>query len=308
MGTMSLQREMSKDAPFLRSRWQEFAQFLLQLCNFSVNGHSKGVVSCEDKTSLRSNYSIGKKLGEGSFGVVYYCTCRTTDAAFAVKMVDRVEASQEVIDREVTLLIRLDHRNLVKFHAVFYETCFVCIVMDAFLGGDVVAGIEHHWKEHRRNFDAQECVHSCMQMLAAVEYLHNSLIMHRDIKCDNFLASKLPLTDDLCHIALSDFGAAIPLKSEDERRTEDVGSTLYWSPEIFEKSYGLKVDVFALGVLIFGMVTGSFPFTSQAQVMDTKRPPPMARVRSAALSDFLLRAMAKSAAMRASAAALRQHR
>merc|ERR550514_1235715 len=83
---------------------------------------------------LLEEYSVGQTLGEGAFGVVSNCKKRSTGEEFAVKMVDKVETPVEAIKKEAEMLQSMDHPNIVKFHGVYYERCFVCIVMDKFSG------------------------------------------------------------------------------------------------------------------------------------------------------------------------------
>merc|ERR1719478_338725 len=92
----------------------------------SPDGPEKG-----DKRLLEE-YVVGATLGEGAFGVVYACTNRQTGEEVAVKMVDKVETPVEAIRKEAEMLQELSHPNIVKFHNVFYEKCFVYIVMDKY--------------------------------------------------------------------------------------------------------------------------------------------------------------------------------
>merc|ERR1719150_98848 len=87
---------------------------------------------------LLEEYSVGQTLGEGAFGVVSNCKKRSTGEEFAVKMVDKVETPVAAIKKEAEMLQGMDHPNIVKCHGVFYERCFVCIIMDKYSGGDVV--------------------------------------------------------------------------------------------------------------------------------------------------------------------------
>merc|ERR1719478_1084008 len=141
----------------------------------SPDGPEKG-----DKRLLEE-YSVGQTLGEGAFGVVYACTNRATGEEVAVKMVDKVETPVEAIRKEAELQKSLECPNIVRVHQIFYERCFVCIVMDKFSGGDLVEGLHLHLKE-KGKINCHDIVHVSKQMAIAIQYLHERSIVHRDVK------------------------------------------------------------------------------------------------------------------------------
>eukprot|EP00434_Breviolum_minutum_P042357 symbB.v1.2.037697.t1/scaffold5638.1/size25087/3 len=107
---------------------------------------SQAVDKNNQELRLLDEYSVGLTLGEGAFGVVSVCKRRATGEEYAVKMVDKVETPVEAIKKEADILQSMDHPNIVKFHGVYYERCFVCIVMDKLDGGDLVEGLQRHLK------------------------------------------------------------------------------------------------------------------------------------------------------------------
>lgn len=213
---------------------------------------------------LLEEYSIGSTLGEGAFGVVSNCTNRSTGEQFAVKMVDKVETPVDAIKKEAETLQRLNHPNIVKVHGVFFERCFVCIVMDKYSGGDLVEGLQSHLKE-RGQINCHHVSHVAQQMGASIHYLHSENIIHRDVKGDNYLMSRKDIIDPKNCIVLTDFGTAVEIKPS-ERLSGGVGTKIFWSPEFFDKDYGPKVDVWAMGVIMYGLVTGRFPFKDERDI------------------------------------------
>jgi len=213
---------------------------------------------------LLEEYSVGQTLGEGAFGVVYACTNRITGEELAVKMVDKVETPAEAIKKEADMLKSLSHANIVRLHSVFFEKCFVCIVMDKFSGGDLVEGLHGHLKE-KGKINCHDIVHVSTQMGASISYLHSKSIVHRDVKGDNFLMDRKNIVDPKCHIALGDFGTAYNVRPN-ERLHGEVGTRIFWSPEMFRKDYGLKVDVWAMGVIMYGLLDGRFPFKDEQDI------------------------------------------
>lgn len=210
------------------------------------------------------HYRLGSILGEGAFGVVAVCHELSSGCELAVKMVDKVETPLADIQREAELLQKMDHPNIVKCFGVFDDKCFVCIVMSKLDGGDMVGALEERSKL-RSFFADYDLVHVKRQMVSALSYIHAQYVIHRDIKGDNFLMDRFALTDPHCRVVLADFGNARVLQPGD-RLSESCGTRPFWSPEFYSLSYTHKVDVWALGVLCFGLVTGKYPFKGETEV------------------------------------------
>jgi len=252
---------------------------------------------------LLEEYSVGATLGEGAFGVVSNCTKRSTGEQYAVKMVDKVETPVEAIKKEAEMLECMEHPNIVKFHGVFYERCFVCIVMDKYSGGDLVEGLQKHLKE-RGQISCHNVAHVSVQMGSGIQYMHQKMVVHRDIKGDNYLMSVKDITDQRCKIVLTDFGTAVIIK-EGERLASGVGTKIFWSPEFYDRDYGLKVDVWAMGVIMYGLVSGRFPFKDQEDIKRKEVKIPK-RVHPVC-EDYIKKQLEKKEADRASAEQVMQH-
>eukprot|EP00927_Polykrikos_kofoidii_P022955 TRINITY_DN21284_c0_g1_i1.p1 TRINITY_DN21284_c0_g1~~TRINITY_DN21284_c0_g1_i1.p1 ORF type:complete len:1265 (+),score=242.72 TRINITY_DN21284_c0_g1_i1:263-3796(+) len=248
-------------------------------------------------------YSLGDVLGQGAFGVVYLCIDRHTEQELAVKMVDKVETPVEDILREAALHKTLDHPRIVKVHAVFVESCFICIVMDMY-SGDLIEAIMA-WFEARGTVIAREVVHVSRQMVEAVEYLHSRNVAHRDVKGDNFLLDREDIIDPECRIVLTDFGAACSVSGPDDRLEQQVGTREYWSPETFDEDYGLKADVWALGISMYGLFEGCLPFQGELEIRKSEAS--MHRGIPEECEDFVLQMLRKDEQERPTAAQVLEH-
>merc|ERR1712176_1654504 len=102
----------------------------------------------------------------------------------------------------------------------------------------------------------------CKQLIASVEFMHGLMLVHRDVKGDNFLMDRPDVGDPDLHICLSDFGTVLKLE-KGHRLSQKCGTTLYRSPEFVRRDYGQKVDVWAIGVLAHGLVCARFPFKNE---------------------------------------------
>jgi calcium-dependent protein kinase len=99
-------------------------------------------------------------------------------------------------------------------------------------------------------------------MLMGVKHCHDNGVVHRDLKPENFL-----LVDNTTDapLKITDFGLSYLVKSPDEIITEACGSAYYIAPEIFKKRYTKSVDAWALGVILFLLLSGTVPFGYNAE-------------------------------------------
>merc|ERR1719253_1858983 len=133
--------------------------------------------------------------------------------------------------------------------------------MDRFEGGDLVAFLHHHVRMGRR-LRIGNIVRLATQMMEAISFIHSKSVVHRDIKADNYLVDGESLADRSFRVGLTDFGFACECRSGD-RLSRKCGTRNYWSPEVWDRNYALKVDVWALGVALHGTCEGSFPFSTE---------------------------------------------
>mmetsp|Transcript_50428 Transcript_50428/g.141101 ORF Transcript_50428/g.141101 Transcript_50428/m.141101 type:complete len:744 (-) Transcript_50428:184-2415(-) len=228
----------------------------------------KNSVEGNHQKQLLDEYVLGEELGQGAYGTVYMCWNRETKREFAVKMIDKVETPLDQIQREVLMLEKLKHPNVVKLHDVFFEKLFVNMVMDILRGGDMITGMQKHWKS-KGMIPCNKIPNVCRQMASSISFLHSKNVVHRDVKGDNFLLDREDLVDPDCKIYLADFGTVTEMKPG-ERLSTNCGTMLYWAPELYKMNYGLKVDIWALGVVSHGLVTGGFPFKNERDVLTRK--------------------------------------
>lgn len=109
-----------------------------------------------------------------------------------------------------------------------------------------------HQLKERKNYSEEDAVIILNQLASAVRHCHSKNITHRDIKPDNIMI------DDELNATLIDFGLS-KLKSKNGFKSI-IGSPLYMSPEVYDGKYNNKCDIWALGVLIYHMISGTLPF------------------------------------------------
>ncbi|TRX89202.1 hypothetical protein FHL15_009900 [Xylaria flabelliformis] len=189
-------------------------------------------------------FEIGKGLGKGKFGRVYLARDRESGFICALKALNKMELQQARVERqvrrEIEIQSNLRHPNILKLYGHFHDT---------------------------RRFPEFRAARYIAQMTSALRYLHRKHIMHRDIKPENILVG--------IHgeIKLSDFGWSVHAPSN--RRTTYCGTLDYLPPEMInpknsDNSYDDKVDIWALGVLMYEFLTGEAPF-EDSPVLTTRR-------------------------------------
>jgi len=203
------------------------------------------------RRQVEDDYELGDALGEGSFAVVRKGRCRRTGKEVAVKVVPKSRQSVQSIRNECKVLQRVSlHRCIASLEA-FYETedCFF-IVMEFVNGGDLFDRVANHGA-----FTEPAAARLLLEVAGALALLHAQGMVHADIKPENML-----LTDD-GHIKLVDFGLSCEISSTAEKSD---GTLAYWAPELFTSPTPRRpMDMWALGVVLFIMLTGEHPFDSR---------------------------------------------
>jgi len=215
----------------------------------------------EPGLDIRDQYKFGKLLGSGAFGQVRECANRSNDTVHAVKIMEKSKerghwSHENMLRREVSLLGRLDHPNIVRYYGFYEDRHFLYAVMEKCDGGELFEQVIK-----RRKFDESDAATIFKQMLQSVQYIHGFDIVHRDIKAENFLFKTKHVESEL---KLIDFGMSARLTSKDEMLTEVCGSPHYLAPELIRRSYNCKADIWALGVLLYLLLYGKYPFDGKS--------------------------------------------
>ena len=161
-----------------------------------------------------------------------------------------------------------------------------------------------------KRFNEEKAAKIIKQLVLALNYMHLQNIMHRDLKPENLLCEKRE--DGQVVIKLTDFGFATHY-NEDNPNTLSLGSPLYMAPELCRsKPYDSKVDVWAVGVITYVLLSGQTPFTGTTKkeiyTKVVKTEADLSRVRgSASAKTFIQACLKKAAAERPTAAELLEH-
>lgn len=206
-------------------------------------------------------FQIEDKLGVGGMGIVYRATYIKTGQVVALKaLAPELCADQKVakrFEREMEILKKLKHPNIIKYYGGVSTPNQQFYAMEMIAGG----GLDVQLRKSGR-FTWEQTVDYGMQIAKALEHAHNAGVVHRDLKPANLLVTK----DGV--LKLTDFGIA--RDSEATQLTQagkTVGTLAYMAPEQITGKHPItrRTDLYALGCVMFQMLTGRTPFESATQ-------------------------------------------
>nr|XP_020457551.1 serine/threonine-protein kinase H1-like [Monopterus albus] len=223
---------------------------------------------------VTARYEIKALIGRGSYSRVVRVEHRATCQPFAIKMM-AVEApeAREVCTSELGVLWRVRHANVIQLIEVFQFPQRVYMVLELATGGELLDRVIS-----KGHFTEQDATQSLQMALAGVGYLHNLGITHRDLKPENLLYyhpgddSRLLVTDfGLATFGGTDMGSEV--SGTDRSGRGDTGADCSWplkttcgtleymAPEVLlRRPYSCAVDMWALGVIAYIVLSGSMPF------------------------------------------------
>ena len=211
---------------------------------------------------MKHRYKIVKLLGEGSFGKAYLCENLADNSQCVIKQIplnDLDDEEKKDTFNEVLILKKVNHSNIIKFIDVFKSSRPVNtlnIVTEYADDGDLNQKIEK-LRQKKSPFTEKEILNYLTQICLALNHIHKKKIIHRDLKSGNIFLTKSGL------VKLGDFGISKGFKNTWEKARTKVGTPYYLSPEIINsKPYDSKSDIWALGVLIYEMMTFKMPFNA----------------------------------------------
>ncbi|XP_010886188.1 serine/threonine-protein kinase STK11 [Esox lucius] len=214
------------------------------------------------RAKLIGKYLMGDLLGEGSYGKVKEMLdsdtlCRRAVKILKKKKLRRIPNGEANVKKEIQLLRRLQHKNVIHLVDVLYneEKQKMYMVMEY-----CVCGMQEMLDSvPEKRFPVFQAHGYFLQLLDGLEYLHSQGIVHKDIKPGNLL-----LTTDGA-LKISDLGVAEALHpfAEDDTCRTSQGSPAFQPPEIangLDTFSGFKVDIWSAGVTLYNITTSLYPF------------------------------------------------
>jgi tRNA A-37 threonylcarbamoyl transferase component Bud32 len=202
------------------------------------------------------DFELGEEIGKGAYGVVRMGTKRITNLKVAIKSYEKSTllhpGRKAGVEREIKILQKLDHPNIIKLLDTIETPSSINLIFEHISGCSLM---EYLKSRSSRKLEESQARVIIKQVLEALEYCHSIGITHRDVKLENIL-----LQDD--HVVkIIDFGLSTYISSHKKVQLF-CGTFSYMAPEILlgKEAFGPPVDVWAAVVMLFVMVTGTFPF------------------------------------------------
>ena len=204
---------------------------------------------------LLDSYDVIKQLGKGGYGKVYEIRSKKTGEIRACKHLSKLNIKNlEKFKREIEILKKMDHPNIIKLYEVFESERSLYLVMEECKGGEIFDKIIERIQA-KQMYSEKDAANIIQQVMSCIQYCHNHNICHRDLKPENLLYLN-PGSERDNRIKVIDFGLS---QSADKLKTK-VGTAYYVSPEILKGNYTQLCDIWSAGVILYILLTGDPPF------------------------------------------------
>ncbi|WP_435129245.1 serine/threonine protein kinase [Mycoplasma sp. 6243] len=213
-------------------------------------------------SKVHRSYIIDKIIGEGGMGTVFLVHSKKTSDinkyALKYRKVDDNDTNKKRFWNEINLLQKIKHKNIPKIYDYEYNDTEQYYVME-YMEGETLAKL----LKDSHVFVIKRANNYMKQLAETIEELHAHNIIHRDIKPENIIISSSH------HLKILDFGISVTNETQNLTKAHSlICSPYYAAPELSNGSKNITpaVDIYALGVLYFQMLTGQLPFRGENAV------------------------------------------
>ena len=217
------------------------------------------IIICPNPEPKGTKYKLAEGLGKGGFAYVYRVIRQPDKSEFALKVCPREALENEQFKAkffaEIEIQSEMKHNNIVQLKQNWKDEKYTYLIMELCTKGSVAQMLKRRYQ-----LQEPETALIMKQIVDAVGYMHQHNVIHRDLKLDNFLI------DSDGNVKITDFG--ISEKVNPNRKDKIfAGTPQYMGPEVIGlREYGFQVDIWAIGVCTFELLTGHRPFEAR----DTK--------------------------------------
>lgn len=206
-------------------------------------------------------YEVLRVLGRGAYGVAVLAQRKALRRGEErLRVIKEIDLSNMTLEarcearREADVLRSLAHVNIVGFVESFLEVDKLCIVMEFADGGDLHDAVRQR-RDLGGHFAEVEVMATFVQICLGLQHAHARHILHRDMKCRNIFVTKAGT------VKIGDFGIAKILDHSTAKAKTCLGTPHYASPEVCDsRPYGLKADIWALGIVLNELLALEAPF------------------------------------------------
>ena len=207
--------------------------------------------------NIMNEYSIKGTIGKGSFSKVKLGINKITGEKVAIKIIDKkkikMNSDRERVQRELNIIKKLNHINIVKIIQIKEDTNNIYIIME------YIENNLFYYILNNKYLSEQESSFYFFQLISVIDYIHSQGIVHRDLKPENILVTTKGL------LKIIDFGLSNYFSKEGKLLSTSCGSPSYTAPEVLlgNKYNGFAVDIWTIGVILYVMLCGNFPFEAK---------------------------------------------
>jgi len=297
-----LERQKQRDIDTTLAQTKQMAENQVIPLPEAVEYSLDSLVNSGDPTQI---YPELTKIGEGGAGSVY-SALHKTGKKVAIKKMELNANNTKVMVQEISLMKDSASPNIVAYLEAYKYKRELWVVMEFMGGGCLTELLEHH---DAISLQESHIAYVCKNTLQGLAFIHSKHRIHRDIKSDNILLGNNG------EVKIADFGYAAQLTKKQQKRQSVVGTPYWMAPEVIRgQAYGIKVDIWGLGIMLMEMAEGDPPYMEHPPLralflITTKGIPPLKVPEkwSFEMRDFLSRCLQVKFVQRPTSIELLQH-
>ncbi|KAM6893731.1 striated muscle preferentially expressed protein kinase-like [Xenentodon cancila] len=196
-------------------------------------------------------YTFLDEKGRGRFGVLRECRENATGKIYMAKIIPYSQENKQEVLKEYEILKSLHNEKIMALHEAYVTPRYLVLVSEYCTGKELLYSLIDRFR-----YSEDDVVGYLVQVLQALEYLHNHRVLHLDLKPDNIMVTNLNI------IKIVDFGSAQSFNPLNLRHQDSGAGTLeYMAPETVKgEVVGPPADIWAVGVVTYIMLSGRLPF------------------------------------------------
>lgn len=228
----------------------------------------KGLIKCKSGIQFREEYEFISILGKGLYGEVrLYSKKGDIKSLFAVKTIHKHHLSTSHINSfkfEVNILNGIDHPNICKFYEAYEEDRYIHLVMEYSNGNNLYKMISLKNKVNYTYGDIADILH---YILKALIYFHSKGLVHKDVRPNNIIFDYNTDNKSILSLKLVNYGISINDNLEFIKLTNKE-SIKFYPPEFFSGLYYFNSDSWGVGIIMYILITGIFPFETNNNLVN----------------------------------------